>query len=251
MQKIIIGVLLVLLAGAGWMLFGRGSDAALQEDAAAKRAAQNEATALSASMNCADGSHFVAEFPADDSLNILIDGNLVRKMPRVPGDGQRFEDSDYLYVFAGEEAQVTTKATQAITTCTQPFDANNAPMNFGDAGEGGGVKPDVSMIVGESIIGKWVSVDDAKFTREFKVGNVVTDLYDGKDATDGTSLVFTKDTAPNGLTVPLEENAAYMQLVMKGTPAETLNFKVGKLTPEELELVYLERGGVLRFTRAK
>ncbi len=36
-----------------------------------------------------------------------------------------------------------------------------------------------------------------------------------------------------------------------GTQADTLDFKLVKLTPEELELIYLIRGGTLTYTFLK
>jgi len=56
---------------------------------------------------------------------------------------------------------------------------------------------------------------------------------------------------PPEVPYPLEDNAVYIQMTMTGTQADTLNFKLTKLTPEELELVYMERGGVLRFKRVQ
>ena len=46
---------------------------------------------------------------------------------------------------------------------------------------------------------------------------------------------------------PLEEGKVYIQMTLTGTQADTLNFKLVKLTPEELELIYMDRGGTLRF----
>lgn len=204
---------------------------------------------LSASFSCADNAYFIAEFPDADSVNIIVDGAMVRTVPFSSDTaGQRYEDGSYAYVFAGEEVTVTNKLTNAVTTCSQPQDPARAPVNFGDAGEGAGsVREDVRLIVSESIVGKWKSTDDAKFIREFQEGGKVQDWYDGKVVSTGTATAFTSD---NALTVsfPLERDVVYIQLKMTGSQAETLNFKLNKLTPEELELTYLDRGGVLRFT---
>ncbi len=98
----------------------------------------------------------------------------------------------------------------------------------------------------ESIQGKWQSIDDAKFTREFRSDFTVADSYDGTVNLDGLWVVFTKMNAPE-ISFPLEDNAVYLQITEKGTPQDTLTFKVSKLTPDELELIYMDRGGVLRF----
>ncbi|HEY4488222.1 MAG TPA: hypothetical protein VJB97_01775, partial [Candidatus Paceibacterota bacterium] len=121
------------------------------------------------------------------------------------------------------------------------------PWNWGDAGEGGGVKQDASLIVSESILGKWQSVDDEKFVREFKAGNKVDDIYEGKVVTSGMWVAFQKGVNAPEVPYPLEESTVYLQLTLTGSQADTLNFKLVKLTPDELELVYLDRGGVLRF----
>lgn len=235
MKNIAIGILVLVVAALGWYIYSKqGGQKGAQE------------TMFSASFMCSDRTSFIAEFTAADELNVVVDGNVVRTLARAQGDGQRFENAEYVYVFAGEEATVTQKATQKVATCTQPFDANNAPVNFGDAGEGGGVKQDVALIVSESIVGKWQSLDDAKFVREFKTGKAVADSYEGKTVSSGSWIAFTKASAPS-VAFPLEEGAVYLQLVMTGTQADTLNFKLTKLTPEELELIYLDRGGALRF----
>lgn len=204
---------------------------------------------LSASFACADNSRFIAEFPDANSVNIIIDGTVART-PVFTSDtaGQRYEDAEYAYVFAGEEVEVTNKATNAVTTCTQPFDPNLAPVNFGDRGEGAGsTQPDARLVASESIIGKWQSAEDAKFVREFQVGGAVRDWYDGKVVSSGTATVFTHES-PITVPFPLERDVVYLQLKMTGSQVETLNFKLNRLTPHELELTYMDRGGVLRFT---
>jgi hypothetical protein len=114
------------------------------------------------------------------------------------------------------------------------------------------VQPDVRLVVGESIMGKWQSTEDAKFVREFKafsetsMSGTVSDWYDGKEVSTGTYVAFTSE---NAVTVPfpIQAGKTYLQLTMTGTQAEKLNFSVNKLTPEALELTYMDRGGVLSF----
>jgi hypothetical protein len=124
----------------------------------------------------------MAEFPDENTVKITYNTTaaynktFVGTLPRTAGDGKRFENKDIAYIFAGEEATVTTKADNKTVTCTQPVDANNAPVNFGDADEGGGAKQDVGLIVSESIVGNWKLTDDPandpvkgmSFSREFK-----------------------------------------------------------------------------------
>lgn len=168
------------------------------------------------------------------------------------GDGARFEGtagkSAIVFVGAGEEVQLTVGDEKAV--CNPVPNSDMAPWNWGDAGEGGGVKQDVSLIVSESIVGKWQSTTDAEFVREFKDGGAVVDWHDNEPVSEGTFTVFTKEK-PLLVAFPIEANAVYVQLNMSGTQADALNFKVTKLTPESLELVYMDRGGVLVFTRVQ
>jgi len=242
MSKIIVVVLaLVILAGGGWYFYQGYETPDVAEE--------NETTdfVLTASFMCADGkTRFEAAFPNADQVNILRDGVMIRTLPRTVEMPQTFEDSEYKYVFAGEEVTVTTKASNKAIVCSQPVDANNAPVNFGDAGEGGSIQPDVTLVVSESIVGKWKSSTDP-FVREFKEGGSVVDMYDGEEKSEGTWKVFTKEK-PVMVSFPLETGAVYIQLTMQGLQGEVLNFKLNKLTPDELELTYMDRGGVLRFT---
>jgi hypothetical protein len=43
----------------------------------------------------------------------------------------------------------------------------------------------------------------------------------------------------------------YIQATEKGTVQDTLDFKVAKLTPDELELIYMTRGGTLTYKAVK
>src|SRR3989338_803429 len=110
---------------------------------------------------------------------------------------------------------------------------------------------DTSLIVTESMLGKWQSVDDAKYVREFKEKDVVVDWYDGKTVSTGLWVVFTKEKAPKIFPYTMDTSSVYLQLTMTGSQADTLNFKISKMTPEELQLVYLDRGGVLTFKRVQ
>lgn len=213
----------------------------------------------SVSFGCKDGTHFIAEFPDENKLNVVVDGKVARTIPHTQGSGKRYEDSAFVYVFAGEEVTVTNKIAKKSTTCEQPRDPNNAPMNFGDAGEGGAgfapagagsIKVDASLVVKESIVGTWKSDQDAKFSREFTSSGTVIDFYDGKSVTTGNWQIFTGEK-PLKVSFPVEKDAVYVQMTISGSQSDTLNFKLLKLTPEKLELVYMERGNVNVFTRVK
>ncbi|MCB9806457.1 hypothetical protein H6768_00850 [Candidatus Peribacteria bacterium] len=107
------------------------------------------------------------------------------------------------------------------------------------------------MAIQSNIIGKWQSIDDQKFTREFQPDFEVVDTYDGIPDT-GIWTVYTGAYAPNEATFPVELDAGYIQLTFAEEEGiMKLNFKVEKLTPEELELTYMERGNILRFSRVQ
>lgn len=261
--KTTIVILLILLIAVGWFSYSKGVQRGMKAAATANALVgnvpgANNAWVPSASFACKDGTHFIAEFPNAAQLRVVVDGNIARVLSRVNGLGQRFEDSTCAYVFAGEEATVTNKGTKKTTTCEQPMDPNNAPMNFGDAGEGTGanagngtgVQPDVTLIVQQNIVGTWKSTQDAKFTREFTSAGAVIDYYENKEVTKGTWQIF-NEAKPLKVSFPLEKTALYVQMTTAEDPNGTLNFKLIKLTPESLELVYMERGGTNTFTRIK
>jgi hypothetical protein len=161
-------------------------------------------------------------------------------------NGQRFEGGGMVFVGAGESVALTMPAGDAPLNCEPKPNTEMAPWNWGDAGEGGGAKQDVALIVSESIVGKWQSNEDKKFVREFKSDGTAADWYDNKVVSPGTWKVFTKEQ-PLSVAFPLERDTVYIQMTMQGTQGDTLNFKLVKLTPEALELVYMDRGGALSF----
>ena len=203
---------------------------------------------------CDNGSQF-SMMPSEDLATIKIAPDTgamftATTLSKVSGSaGARYEGGGIIFVGAGEEVHLTVGNT--LLVCDPVPNAEMAPWNWGDAGEGGGIQPELSVIVSENMQGKWQSADDAKFVREFKSGGTVVDWYDGKTVSSGTYTVFAKSSPLAGVTIPLEDNTAYLQLKMTGTQAETLNFKITEVTPEELEMTYLDRGGALRFTAVR
>ncbi len=274
--KTTITLLIVLLLAVGAFTYVKGTQKGAKSDSAlsGQQNQQNQSAnainngqGISASFSCTDNSYFIAEFPNAESLQIIVNGNIIQTLPRVEGTGQRFENNTHLYVFAGEEATVLYKAEKKTAICQQPQDPNNAPVNFGDRGEGGAGfqntngtgstttidttnRPDFTTIVSESLVGIWKSTTDAKFIREFAKNGTVIDMYDGKKVTTGTWKVFMSEK-PLKVTFPLERETIYVQMIASGAKGETFTFKLGKLTPDELQLTYMERGGVNTFVRVK
>lgn len=200
---------------------------------------------------CSNNTYFVAEFNPDFSeVNIVIDGVVKQNLDRVTADIpiHRYRSGDFTYTFAGEEVNVRDDATQTTIVCNQPFDPNRAPHNFGDLGEGGGESNDLYTATRNSIRGIWQSVDDQKFVREFADDGTAFDKYEGEEDVIGTFEVFESNT---GVETPFEQedSTVYLKMTMGEMADEIFYFKIGKITPEELELIYLDRGGVLRFMK--
>lgn len=214
--------------------------------------ANQEATELgSYAYACENGSGFSMS-PATDMKSIKLSagaqGMFTGDATLSHATGTRYEGthlgSMITFMGAGEGVQLSVGSES--TVCNPVPNPDSPPWNWGDPGEGGGENQDVGLIVTESIVGRWRSIEDDKFTREFKGDGTAVDTYEGASVTNGTWKVFTKEK-PLQVAFPLEDNAVYIQLTMQGTQADNLNFKLSKLTPEELELTYMDRGGVLRF----
>lgn len=237
--KLFLGVMVVVLAIAGYVVYTNTMD----EDSIPMMG-------NGISFICADSSYFSAEFSPDFSrVNIVVDGVVARSAGRVAGtDLYMYEEGDYIYTFAGEKVTVTNSRTGTATNCSQPFDPNNAPYNFGDMGEGAGEKPNIILAATENIEGKWQSVDDEKFLRQFQTDGTVTDSYEGQDDTVGSWVIFTMNSEVE-TPFTLEPNTAYLKITTEVGASEVMYYKLTKVTPEELELIYMDRGGVLRFTR--
>lgn len=201
---------------------------------------------------CNDGTEFSAT-PALDMASLVITPSAKANFSKstllhTAGTGARYEGEGLIFIGAGEGVSLT--ANGATLSCNPKPSTESPPFNFGDSDEGGGVKQNLVMIVGDNLKGKWVSVDDPKFVREFADMGVVWDFYDGKQVTDGRFQIFSK-TQPLDVPFTIAENTSYIQIVADGSQTEKLNFKVNKLTPEELELAYMDRGGVLKFKSVK
>lgn len=108
----------------------------------------------------------------------------------------------------------------------------------------------IAMDVLNKITGLWRSVDDSRFTREFRSDGTVADRYEGDEAATagGVWNLFTKDVPDPGFEGNLEDDAVYVKIIMDG---QNFHYKVDKLTASELEMPYLDRGGVLKFIKVK
>ncbi len=106
---------------------------------------------------------------------------------------------------------------------------------------------ELALTVSKDILGKWQSVTDTKFTREFKSDGIVEDDYGGEfKLTDKWRVFSEKENIK--VAFPLEPNISYLEF---SNGKEQLYFKIIKITSEDLELVYMDRGGVLQFKKIK
>ncbi len=242
---------LILLAGYWYMQQDTVQDSAMQEDTGTY------------AYTCDNGSTFTMK-PSEDMQSIELEGGsqamFTGKITLTSTANTRFEGTymgmDIVFTGAGEGVRLMVGNENAV--CNPVPSTDSPPWNWGDPDEGAGsMQPDVRLVVGESIMGKWQSSDDAKFVREFKgfeegemIGTVV-DLYDSEEVSSGTYEVFTKERPAPMTGIPLEENTVYIRIIASGTQADALLFKVGRLTPETLELISLDRGGVLTFTAVR
>lgn len=244
MNKVLLwAVVIIIILIGGWYWYTNS-----QKDSA--MTAENMGTYA---YMCGNGSQFTMTPSADVSQLTLEAGSqgmftgtvTLHKM----GDANHFETtSGTLIVLTGAGEEVDLTVGEETTTCNPVPSSEMAPWNWGDPAEGAGMDQDSVAAVNANIVGKWQSTDDAKFTREFRSDFTVVDSYDGEANLDGLWVAFTKMNAPE-IVFPLEENTVYLQITEKGTPQDTLTFKLVKLTPEELELIYMDRGGSLRFKK--
>ena len=107
---------------------------------------------------------------------------------------------------------------------------------------------DQSITARIQIIGMWRSTQDPKFTREFKNDGKVIDAYEGSlPDFNGRWVIFTKQMPVDALPEALEDGTVYLSIA---TPeSEALYFKIVSINSRELQLVYLDRGGVFSFTK--
>ena len=198
-------------------------------------------------------------YECDGFTFAMIPGSDVQSITVVPAPGapffrtvlarsgessRRFEGGGMALVGAGEAVTVTNE--QGTYACRPLPSSEYAPWNWGDDGENG-TRSDLARIVSESVVGKWRSIDDATFEREFAGDGAFVDSR-GDTVTRGSWRAFSSAT-PLSVAFPLDENTAYLRLE-NGSSAEAMHFRLVSLTPESLELVSMEDGSALRFSRS-
>lgn len=102
----------------------------------------------------------------------------------------------------------------------------------------------------DPFVGKWQSTNDTKFTREFYADGSFTDRYEGDPTATqpGEWRRASQAEIEANLAGSLEAGTDHLILTIDG---EVYNFGIVDLTDSSLELVYLDRGSVLSFTKIK
>lgn len=102
----------------------------------------------------------------------------------------------------------------------------------------------------EDLLGLWKSTGDVSFTREFKEDGEVVDRYSGSESATvvGEWEIFTAENPAPGAWFPLEEDSVYVRIMFDG---EAYHYLIASVSETALELVYLDRGGVLQFEKVQ
>lgn len=246
MNKVIMWVVLIIIiiGGGYWYMQSQASDSMMKAGDMGSYA-----------YTCDSGESFTMT-PSQDvsevSLSAASEGLFTGSVRLAKmGEGVHFETtSGDLIVLSGAGEEVQLTAGDKTHICNLVPSSDMAPWNWGDAGEGAGAEQDISLAVSQNIVGRWQSTQDTKSVRVFKSDYTVDDIYDGKVVSTSLWVAFTKLNAPE-IVFPLEDDAVYVQITENGTVTDTLTFKVTKLTPEELELIYMDRGGALTYKSVK
>lgn len=98
------------------------------------------------------------------------------------------------------------------------------------------------------LYGTWESIDDENFRRSFFANGTYRDAYAGAPfaETNGTWDTYPAGSTPDTFPFPAQAGAQYLEL---RDGQEVLYFTIARVSEHTLELLYLNRGGSLRFTK--
>ncbi len=88
----------------------------------------------------------------------------------------------------------------------------------------------------EHLVGEWRSAEDASFTRVFAADKTFHDTYAGD---------------PAGAPGTWEVSAGKVDQIRLSSEGDVMTFDVVSLTENDLSMIYLNRGNLLRFERVK
>lgn len=97
--------------------------------------------------------------------------------------------------------------------------------------------------------GRWVSTEDARFSRSISPDGGVVEVYEGSPEITGYWALFTKDMPAHEVPHELEEGLVYLAVGIPENP--TLYYQVAAIDESRLDLIHLERGNTLSFTKVK
>jgi len=106
----------------------------------------------------------------------------------------------------------------------------------------------------QMLAGTWGSEEDSTYFLQFNADGTMVDRSgagEGGPGTvkNGTYTLFTaRMPLPPDVTFQLNNNDVYVAEVVG---AETYHYRISMLSPTQLELVYMERGGTLRFAKVQ
>jgi hypothetical protein len=107
-------------------------------------------------------------------------------------------------------------------------------------------------VVTRALVGTWESSEDTRFSREFRADNTVTDSYEGDpdNSQSGNWLLFAGGTPPPEFAgrKSLVASAYYLEIRENG---DTLLFGLTHVDRAALQMVNLDRGNTLTFTRLR
>jgi len=209
-------VLLAIVAGGGWYV-------TTKQDAMSGKLPAAEDILGSYAYECTNDVTMRME-PSSDlaTVRVMIQGGTFPSeaiLAKVATANARYENEVLTFTGAGEEVQIFTNEHSAV--CMPVFSNDEAPFNWGDAGEGGGVVVDPVRIASEGIVGTW-EMDDTALALEFSEGGALRERRDDEWMT-GTWTMSAPADAPV-VTLMFNENP-------HGSSCE-----VSTLTPEKLVL---------------
>ncbi len=207
---------------------------------------------------CNDGMAFSIT-PAPDMSSIELrfatdsDSNLLARSEAQAGEGARFTGASLVLTGTGESVKLYYHG-EAEFNCEPVPNQEMAPFNWGDPAEGAGVEQDASAALRSNLIGSWQSVDDPLFVRTFNHDETVVDSYDDKDEPSGGWSAFVGqpiNCEASDMCGDYAAGVGYVVIRYNANRAEDLKFSIQKVTPEELQMTYIARGNMLRFTRVQ
>lgn len=142
----------------------------------------------------------------------------------------------------GGTAVVETPSTATTTTHTATTTVSEATTTPPVA-----AKPDLKQDAINALLGKWKSSTDPAIIREFKKGDVFVDTHGSTTIKTGTWRIFVGEKAP-AVTFETRPGHVYMTIIESG---ETKYAKVTNLTLTDLQLVFMDRPGMLFYSRVE